>query len=304
MIKKIALLSFTSLSLIARPTTLILDLGGIVLARSNALYAWKLVCPMFCFKRFMIKQSPGSCRMQYLSFSKLSPFEKEDGFKYTCTTKRVELPYIICAYQMGHISAQDALVKAKQAVADHPELFKSIYHQRIIERAIEAVFSPECEAKCTMEISAGIELLKELAAIRDDGSGTIKRIVGLGNWEKNAFALTRASTPNLSHFDDIITSGETGTLKPNEKAYRYVLDKYGLQPSDCLFVDDQIENVLGARACGIESILFTDFYQLRKELHERGILPSEPSYLDTKTVALALSAVVVGGLVMAKAYLG
>lgn len=288
MFQKIFLLSCLTLSAVAQQTTLILDLGGVVLTRSMIQYMLKMRPLDILFQSIHDQTKPWLMQESIFELLKTIDLPKEEGFRNT-TTKGVELPYIICAYQAGRISADDALTRAREAIASHPALFKSTHHQRIVERAIEIIFSPECEADCSMEIPAGMRILKELSDARS--KGIIKNIFGLTNWEKDAFARTRAVLPGLSYFDDIITSGEIGTIKPNEGAYRYVLEKHHLEPSECLFVDDQLENVLAARECGIESLLFTDCYQLRKDLYDRGILPTEPinpSIQRKKILALSL----------------
>ena len=274
MFQKILLLSCLTMSAVAlQTTTLILDLGGVVLTRSMMQYALKMGPLDILFQNIYDQTKPWLMQESIFELLKTIDLPKEEGFRNT-TTKGVELPYIICAYQAGRISADAALARAKEAIASHPALFKSIHHQRIVERAIEIIFSPECEADCALEIPAGMRLLKELSDARS--KGIIKNIFGLTNWEKDAFARTRAVLPGLNYFDDIITSGEISTIKPNAGAYRYILAKHHLNPSECLFVDDQLENVLAARECGIKSLHLTDYYKLRKDLYDRGILPTEP----------------------------
>jgi len=46
-------------------------------------------------------------------------------------------------------------------------------------------------------------------------------------------------------------------IKPSPEIYRYLLEKYSLNPEDCLFFDDMEENVKAAEKEGIKGVLFT-----------------------------------------------
>ncbi|MDE1824998.1 MAG: HAD family phosphatase [Candidatus Micrarchaeota archaeon] len=67
-------------------------------------------------------------------------------------------------------------------------------------------------------------------------------------------------------------SSVIGLRKPDPKVYRYVLKKMRMKSSEVLFIDNQTENVAGARRVGIKSILFTDKSALVEALKKRGIL--------------------------------
>ena len=57
---------------------------------------------------------------------------------------------------------------------------------------------------------------------------------------------------NFSNVDDIIISAEIGFVKPDQKFYRYILDKYNLNASEVLFVDDSQKNIDGAKNIGMQ----------------------------------------------------
>jgi len=60
-------------------------------------------------------------------------------------------------------------------------------------------------------------------------------------------------------FDQAYFSFELGLRKPDPKIYQYVLEENNLIPSETLFVDDRIENILSARSLGIQCIHLIDF---------------------------------------------
>ncbi len=57
-------------------------------------------------------------------------------------------------------------------------------------------------------------------------------------------------------FDGEVVSSEVHLCKPEPEIYKLVLERYGLEASESLFLDDRIENVNAAIACGIGGVLF------------------------------------------------
>lgn len=60
----------------------------------------------------------------------------------------------------------------------------------------------------------------------------------------------------LGLFDVVSDATYTHILKPDPRAYQHCLDALGLRPEDCVFVDDQLRNVLGARRIGLPTVHF------------------------------------------------
>ena len=65
-----------------------------------------------------------------------------------------------------------------------------------------------------------------------------------------------ASVPLLAEVDHIIACSDNGLLKPDRRAYQRALMVTGSSADQVFFVDDEPENVVGARAVGIEAMLF------------------------------------------------
>ncbi|MEI3529255.1 MAG: HAD family phosphatase [Alistipes sp.] len=57
-------------------------------------------------------------------------------------------------------------------------------------------------------------------------------------------------------FDGEVVSCEEGTVKPEPRIYRILLDRYGLDPVQTLFIDDRAANIAAAREAGIDGSLF------------------------------------------------
>jgi putative hydrolase of the HAD superfamily len=59
-------------------------------------------------------------------------------------------------------------------------------------------------------------------------------------------------------FDVVIISGEVGLHKPQPEIYRLTAERLGVEPEECVFVDDLRENVRGAEQVGMTAILHRD----------------------------------------------
>jgi HAD hydrolase, family IA, variant 3 len=82
--------------------------------------------------------------------------------------------------------------------------------------------------------------------------------------------------PATSVAKGMVLSCEEKVLKPNEKIYNILLERYNLNPHNTMFFDDLPENIWGAARCGIngfvvenESELLTYLDQLREEMNWR-----------------------------------
>ena len=61
----------------------------------------------------------------------------------------------------------------------------------------------------------------------------------------------------MQYFDVISDATYTNILKPDPRAYQSCLDALGLKASQCVFVDDQLRNITGAQAMGLNTVHFS-----------------------------------------------
>ncbi len=66
----------------------------------------------------------------------------------------------------------------------------------------------------------------------------------------------RTRLPFMKHFDVIIDATYTEILKPDPRAYAACCDALGLAAADCVFVDDQMRNIRGGEAFGMDCVHF------------------------------------------------
>lgn len=77
----------------------------------------------------------------------------------------------------------------------------------------------------------------------------------------------------LKFFDTVVSSGEVGVVKPNEKIYLVALKRLGIEAAETLFIDDTEEHVLAAQALGMTGHHFSSASTLIAHLEELGIIP-------------------------------
>lgn len=71
----------------------------------------------------------------------------------------------------------------------------------------------------------------------------------------------------IEYFDGVIISADVHIVKPDVRIYKYLLDKFGLNPQDCLFIDDSSANVQGAMDAGINGFVFKNDYGQIKDAY-------------------------------------
>lgn len=68
------------------------------------------------------------------------------------------------------------------------------------------------------------------------------------------------------HFDAVIISGDLGIAKPNTAIYEYAAQQLGVPTEACVFLDDREGHCEGARAAGMQAILYLNLAQAQADL--------------------------------------
>lgn len=78
--------------------------------------------------------------------------------------------------------------------------------------------------------------------------------------------------PGSQLFDGTVVSAFCRCVKPSGEIYRHTLEKFQLQPQECLFVDDMEANVRATQAVGLHGFIFKgDVAALRRYIQEVGV---------------------------------
>jgi putative hydrolase of the HAD superfamily len=88
----------------------------------------------------------------------------------------------------------------------------------------------------------------------------------LSNMSAATFAYLRERYAFWPNFRGIVISGEINMMKPEPAIFEYLLSRYGLAPTQTVFVDDSAPNIDTARSLGLKTVWFRDAGQCEAEL--------------------------------------
>ena len=103
--------------------------------------------------------------------------------------------------------------------------------------------------------------------LKDAGYG----VYYLSNYSKKAYDECGESLAFMPYMDGGVVSFKVGMTKPDPRVYQCFLDRYRLQPENCVFIDDTEENVTAARDQGFAGIVFKSYDYLMVELKKLGM---------------------------------
>src|SRR5690606_27950746 len=78
-------------------------------------------------------------------------------------------------------------------------------------------------------------------------------VFGLTNWSAETFPIALKRFNFFQVFNGILVSGEEKLIKPDSKIFERMMDKFQLNPENCLFIDDNLKNVEASRAFGLHT---------------------------------------------------
>ncbi|MFX1558224.1 MAG: HAD-IA family hydrolase [Promethearchaeota archaeon] len=119
-----------------------------------------------------------------------------------------------------------------------------------------------------MEMLTPIE--KNVAIVEELKKQNLKLYI-LSNYIKEAFDYISVKNKFLSLFDGKIISGIEKVNKPNKKIYKILIDRYLLNPLECVFIDDVKPFLRPAKKMGMKVIWNLDNTNLKEELKKLGI---------------------------------
>lgn len=90
----------------------------------------------------------------------------------------------------------------------------------------------------------------------------------LSNVSEDTYTMLFTEDDERELFDTVVLSSRIGITKPSPEAYRLVADRLGVEPKDCIMIDDIERNVEGAENAGMKGLLFRSNQQLQTELSE------------------------------------
>lgn len=111
-----------------------------------------------------------------------------------------------------------------------------------------------------------VNILKQLKESGD------YQLLALTNWSAETFPIAIERYDFLQLFDGIVVSGVEKTRKPFPDIYNILFNRYNVDPSSAMFIDDNEKNIIASKMLGMDAIHFSSAPQLKKELLKREIL--------------------------------
>ena len=143
----------------------------------------------------------------------------------------------------------------EELVAKYPEYEKEV--RAYYDRWEEMLGGP---------IPETVEILRSLKETKK------YKMYALTNWSAETFPVALQRYDFLHWFDGIVMSGEERTRKPFPEIYQVLLDRFKVNSSEAVFIDDSLRNIKGAEAIGIAGIHFQSPQQLLQDLKQSQII--------------------------------
>jgi FMN phosphatase YigB (HAD superfamily) len=151
-------------------------------------------------------------------------------------------------YESGRMSTEEFLQRLR-------EVCRLTCPDEIVANAWADIFWPN------QEVCALLPLLKP----------RYRLLLGSNTNELHARQFCGQFAEWLLPFDALVLSYQIGVRKPKAGFFEHCTRLADGAPAECLFIDDLPTNVAGARACGWQGIVYTDFPDLCKQLAVLGI---------------------------------
>lgn len=119
-------------------------------------------------------------------------------------------------------------------------------------------------------------IIADTARLHDEIRAAGIPTYALTNFSAEKWDVAKQTFAELTRFDGEVVSGVERVTKPDEKIFRILLERYGLDPARTFYTDDVQRNIDGARAVGLTAELFTGAEDLRAQLTGVGVLGPRP----------------------------
>lgn len=185
------------------------------------------------------------------------------------------LPVFMTNWLEGKCSSQSALKEALRLLEQQKEYWTE-KEMLFLKKSFKLLFSPKVYAKNMKPLPLMRAVLQKCARNPDN------EFYIASNWDPDSFEYMyqeKALRHIFCHFkrENIFLSGFEQEIKPDPNFFRSLLHKANLKPEECIFIDDQEENVRAARKLGFTAIHFKEknIRGLLRQLKEHGALEQE-----------------------------
>jgi epoxide hydrolase-like predicted phosphatase len=157
----------------------------------------------------------------------------------------------------GDVNPIHALERGECAVAE----FERLLAARLVRTDGKPV---PADGLLSRMLSASAPVPAMYQLIRDLRGKGVRTALLSNSWGSGGYP--REDFPGL--FDAVVISGEVGMRKPEPRIFLHSAELLGINPAECVFVDDLEANVKAAIGCGMTGVRHTDPSLTRQRLTE------------------------------------
>ncbi|MGF1552462.1 MAG: HAD family hydrolase [Paracoccaceae bacterium] len=191
----------------------------------------------------------GKVLLRWEPFALLDALIGEDEAKRADFRESVDFIAFHTEHDRGRPIAAQAAVAAEH-YPDHAGVLMAFY-----DRWLDSIPGP---------IEGSVAILERLHAADVP-------LFAITNFAAEQWDKTVPAYPFLTRFRDVVVSGREGLLKPDPAIYRLLFERNDLAAGDCVFIDDNPDNVAAASGLGMDAHLFERPDRLAEWLAERGL---------------------------------
>jgi HAD superfamily hydrolase (TIGR01549 family) len=261
------------------PITVIFDLGGVLMETSKRSALWQLG-PRNVFSYLIRNRSIDRMKQQF--FATLNRIDGSEGNPYGAKDPDGHLlPNLFATWLMGNKPNAQLLATVIAEINNHPEWFTSKQEQHLITAIAQFTFDPNNFVNAYHPIYSMVSFARQCKA-----KGYHLYI--LSNWDPESFELFTQKYPEIFNlFDEIIISGNEHIIKPDPAMFALITKKVPAQ--NCIFIDDQQENINAARKAGMHAILAAPKRALFSKIPDMQSLRAQFSCLERQLCGCAIA---------------
>lgn len=232
----------------------IFDMGGVLVKTDKKIAVKYLGILSICKRIFWHFQSFSNIQEHFYYILEKSiehdhlaplPFSKDPNGR--------PLPLLMHYWLAGLLTGAEIKEKIFSKMDNNPHWFSNETEKVLIKNLAYFIFTPHLFIESQYIPDQTVSFIKQLHVAG-------YKLFILSNWDADSFALLQKKYKDFfALFDGCVVSGQEKIIKPDYALYDILLKRYNLNPEQCIFIDDQIENVRTALDNNIVAILCTNF---------------------------------------------
>lgn len=254
----------------AQATTFIFDANDTILYFSRAVAMGKQVSDSDFTKSFIAysietKQNPYATykHAQNRAYDVMHNYCKKnnDNTLTSCFDGDKQMPVLMAQMLRGDYSELAGQLHARLAIDlfNKERKFISSNERIVISKIIHLMFCSNALTELIYPFEDTLKVIKKLSKEVDQDGNKKHQIFVLSNMQNEVYEKMKTHKPLKKLFKYIpeshwIISGKIKMIKPNNDIFEYVINTFNLNVNNCVFVDDQKENIDAAEKLGFKVI--------------------------------------------------